>query len=356
MELHRTYLLQALTLAKLRRGFCAPNPAVGAVAVKENQVLATGYHIASGLPHAEADALAKLSENESAGASIYVTLEPCCHYGKTPPCTQLLINRGIQTVYYGFKDPNPVVAGKGEQALLQAGIACKYLPLSEIIDFYQSYQHWTRTKRPWVTAKLAMSLDGKIAGPQGQPIRITGTELQHYTHQQRKHSDAILTTAKTIVQDDPQLNVRLQEEIHAKPVYILDTNLMVPTTASVLKTAKCVTLFHQPEVELEQKNQLEKQGVRCIAVAKHENGLCLDRVLSVIGEEGIHDLWVEAGGTCFQALVAGGWVQKSLIYMAPDCLGENAQPAFADGENLFSRARCIEWQSVGRDVICRMDW
>ncbi len=138
---HIDYLRQALTLAQQRRGFCAPNPAVGIVVTKNQQVIATGVHHGAGYPHAEAEAFKQLSPETIPlqDATAYITLEPCCHYGRTPPCTTLLINSGIKTVYYGFTDPNPLVAGQGEQQLRAAGIECIRLDLPEIQDFYQSY-------------------------------------------------------------------------------------------------------------------------------------------------------------------------------------------------------------------------
>ncbi|MGB6976420.1 MAG: bifunctional diaminohydroxyphosphoribosylaminopyrimidine deaminase/5-amino-6-(5-phosphoribosylamino)uracil reductase RibD, partial [Gammaproteobacteria bacterium] len=240
------YLLEALELAELRRGFCAPNPAVGAVVVKQGRVLATGYHKASGQPHAEAEALGSLGD-EARGATLYVTLEPCCHLGKkTPPCTELLIARGIREVYYGFTDPNPQVAGLGAQALQAAGIPCKHVPLASIDEFYQSYAHWWQTRQPWLTAKLALSLDGKIAGAKGKRMNITGAELQQYTHTLRHQADALLTTARTILNDDPQMNVRLGDKVIAKPLYIIDRELYLPLTARIWQTAKTICILHKP--------------------------------------------------------------------------------------------------------------
>jgi diaminohydroxyphosphoribosylaminopyrimidine deaminase/5-amino-6-(5-phosphoribosylamino)uracil reductase len=150
---HEIYLKQALQLAEIRRGFCAPNPSVGAVVVKNNKVISTGFHFASGAPHAEVDALNKCGD-EARGATIYVTLEPCCHWGKTPPCTQLLIDRGIKTVIYGLSDPNPLVAGKGHANLEAANISCEQYTVPEISAFYASYYYWHKTGLPWVTAKI----------------------------------------------------------------------------------------------------------------------------------------------------------------------------------------------------------
>jgi len=199
------YLEQALQMAQLRRGFCAPNPSVGAVIVSGETIISRGHHVAAGHPHAEVDALKKLPTVPK-DARMFVTLEPCCHYGKTPPCTNAIIEAGIKEVIYAFRDPNPIVAGKGELVLQEAGIDCRQVSHPEIDRFYQSYAYWQANKKPWVTAKLAMTLNGKIAKEKGEPIAITSPALQEVTHQLRKQADGILTTVKTILADDPQLN------------------------------------------------------------------------------------------------------------------------------------------------------
>ncbi len=356
MTKHSIFLDQALQLAQQRRGFCAPNPAVGAVLVKNNQIIATSTHWAAGHPHAEQVLL------EQVGAAVrdttlYVTLEPCCHWGKTPPCTDLLIAAGIKEVYFAATDPNPAVAGKGALALRNAGIICESIDHSAINAFYQSYYFWRQHQRPYVTAKLAMSLDGKIAGNQGQPIAITGKELQKFTHSCRQNADAILTTAKTIIQDDPSLNIRFNDQVIGKPLYILDSELRLPLTAKIWRTATAITLFHGPNVMPQRLNALKAQGARCIAVAKTDNGLALANVLDKIGADGIHDLWVEAGGRCFQALCEEKLVQQGLIYIAPRWLGADAQSAFSNKiEVLLQSATSIQWQNCGQDVISKISW
>lgn len=347
------YLQQALELAKNRRGFCAPNPAVGVVLVKHDKVIATGQHWAAGYPHAEVDALNKVGD-EARGATLYVTLEPCCHFGKTPPCTQLIIARGIAEVIYGFSDPNPDVAGKGREELLAAGIACRHLPLPEIEVFYASYQHWWRYRTPFVTAKIALSLDGKIAAADGKPITITGPELKVLTHEYRKQSDAILTTVKTIICDNPMLNVRVADEVFAKPVYILDRDLQIPMTSNIWQTAKRLVLFHQASVDVKRLSLLQEQGAVCHAVPAQGQEMDLSAVLQVMGQEGIHDLWVEAGGRCFTSFITKRLLQRALIYIAPLCLGEGAYPAFTDPLPRFSDTANIQWRPYGNDVVCEI--
>lgn len=349
-----TYLSQALDLAKIRRGFCSPNPSVGAVITLDNKVVATGYHMAAGSPHAEADALKKISMHAK-DATIYVTLEPCSHWGKTPPCTDALIQAGIKRVVYGYSDPNSTVSGKGASALQTNGIICDYIPTSDIADFYESYNHWLKTKTPFVTAKIALTLDGKIAGKQGERIQITGKALQEFTHASRKTADAILTTIKTILHDDPQLNVRIANDTIAKPIYVLDSELNLPFTSTILKTAKSLTIFYSKEADPTRLQQFNKQGIHCIAIDKNNNGLDLNQVIQHIGQAGIHDLWVEAGGKCFAALIKQKLLQRALIYVAPRWLGEG-QSAFENDFILDSNNTKIQWKQLGNDALCDIRW
>lgn len=351
---HEQYLQQALALAEVRRGFCAPNPAVGAVVVKNGEVLATGYHWACGAPHAESDALNKLGM-EAEGATLYVTLEPCSHTGKTPPCTDLIQQRGIVKVVYAQQDLNPKVSGKGEQALRALGVDCERVEFPAINEFYKSYRYWHKTGRPWVTAKLAVSLDGHTAGPNGEAMAITGEELKAFTHQQRKRADAILTTAKTINNDNPQMNARLPEAHYRKPIYILDTHLTLNDAAQVFVTTEKITVFHGMNVATERVIQLQDRGVTTIAVSHMEEGLCLDNIIHLIGQEGMHDLWVEAGAKCFQALLKAQLVQRAYVYIAPKQLGY-AQAAFMSNKILFENALSYQMHAIGNDACCEINW
>ncbi len=345
-----SYFERVLSLAEQRRGFCAPNPAVGAVVVKDGAILSEGFHWAAGRPHAEVEALQKLTLEQSRQSTVYLSLEPCCHFGRTPPCTNLLIQRQVKEVFYAYQDPNPVVAGKGEQQLKEAGITCQQILVPEIEAFYSSYHHWTLQRRPRVTAKIALSLDGKIAGPKGEPVAITGAELQLFTHQWRYRSDAILTTAKTINHDNPQLNVRLGNEVYQKPVYILDTHLSIIPTARIFATASRVTIFYREGLTSPLLDQLLAKGVRCQPIPTQDHYLDLAAALAFIGQDGAHDLWVEAGGTCVQSFVKAELAHRIFFYLSPKILGQSAQSAFTKALNLT--ARTMHWQPMGQDVVC----
>ncbi|MBS0359472.1 MAG: bifunctional diaminohydroxyphosphoribosylaminopyrimidine deaminase/5-amino-6-(5-phosphoribosylamino)uracil reductase RibD [Proteobacteria bacterium] len=353
MNMNYQYLSEALELAKQRKGFCAPNPAVGAVIVKNNQVLARGTHWAAGKPHAEIEALNQLTADEMQGATLYVTLEPCCHHGKTPPCTDAIIKSGIKEVFYGYQDPHSIVAGKGAQQLKAAGIACHHESHEGIDNFYKSYTFWQMHKRPYVTAKLAFSLDGKIAGPNYQSVKITGKELDNFTHDCRKHSDAILTTAKTIIQDDPQLNVRLNNEIIKKPIYILDRELRLSQNFKIYDTAESVTVFYEQSCAL--PHAIEHK-IEYVAMPVQNDQLNVTEILNYLGEKGIHDLWVEAGGVLLETLLKEKLFQKLLIYVSPKVLGESAISGFHQSHDWAKSAKKINWKVFGEDVLCEFEF
>lgn len=323
---HNYYLNLALQEAASRRGFCAPNPAVGAIVVKDNKVLATGKHWACGYTHAEVDALKHLQDAK--GATVYVTLEPCCHTGRTPPCTDLLIERGVAKIYYGLQDVNPQVAGKGAQQLRDAGVVCELIELEAIQQFYHSYRYWWQHQMPFVTAKIAVSKNNKYASNDGAPIAITGKACQEYTHQCRSKSDAILTTTETVLHDDPKMNVRLGDEVIAKPIYLLDSQCRLPLTARLFSTAESITVFHANSAPQDRIDALMQAGVRCVAVQEDSNGLCLPEVLQSIGKEGVHDLWVEAGGRCVKSLLKQNLCQQLYVYQSSSVLDDGKAISF----------------------------
>ncbi len=352
----RHYLELALSLAEIRRGFCAPNPCVGALLVKDNKIIATGYHNASGSPHAEVNAIHKVDPVLAKGSTLYVTLQPCCHFAKkTPPCTELIIKSGIDKVIYGFRDPNPAVNNHTDNLLQHAGIECSQFILSAIDNFYASYDYWWKYKRPFTTAKLAMSLDGKIAGENGKKIQLTGKKAQQFTHQQRKKTDAILTTAKTICKDDPLLNSRWDNKIYKKPLYILDTQLNLPASSKIFNSAERVTIFHNSS--LNKVNQLKKQHpeTRFVPIKSDKNGLNLIAILEYIGLDGKIDLWIEAGGRLVQAFIQNNLLQRAFIYVAPLWLGENTQTAFTF-PNPLKKGIPIKGINLGIDTCFEFKW
>ena len=354
MSSHQEYLLLALEQARSRRGFCAPNPAVGAVLVKDGMIIAQGAHQAAGSPHAEIEVL-KVAGEAAHGATLYVTLEPCNHQGRTPPCTEAIIQHGIAAVFYAYADPNFQVKGRGAARLGEAALQVEQLSLNEVDEFYKSYAHWLSTHRPFVTAKLALSLDGKIAGVNGEPVLITGAEAQHYTHQRRRSSDAILTSARTIIQDNPRFNVRLGDETISKPLYVIDRLAQLPLDALVLQTTSSVTIFHDKTAPAEKLKNLESAGVRCVELSSESGLLSESVIVEFIGQDGVHDLWLEAGGKLFESFYEAQLINRLLFYIAPKTLGVQAYPAFQAPHDFFNDSKAVRWFSLGQDVVCEID-
>lgn len=352
---HCHYLTEALNLARIQQGFCAPNPSVGSLIVSPTgEILATGYHQGPGSPHAEVDAINKLDRIPD-NAIIYVTLEPCCHTGRTPPCTNAIIASGIRHVVYAYRDPNPIVSGNGEAILKAAGITCEHIPTPEIDQFYTPYHYWHKSKKPFITAKIAITIDGMIAGKNAEPIKITGKEINRYTHIQRKNHDAILTTARTIIADDPQLNARCNEDVYLKTVYLLDSNLNLPHNAKIFSTTKKLIVFHNTFADKNKLKLLAQKGVRCIEVNNNEDGLNLEEIIRIIGEDGVHSLWIEAGGVSFNAFVKKQLLHRAYIYIAPWQLGEGVSAFQAHTQLDFSQCK-LRWEQIGNDVLCEINW
>ncbi len=350
---HEDHLLQALNLAALGKGHCAPNPAVGAVVVNNGQIVGQGYHRAAGTPHAEIHAIREAGAT-SQGASLYVTLEPCCHHGRTPPCTEAILAAGIRHVYFGHLDPNPHVAGKGQAWLREQGITCELLPFAAIDNFYRSYDHWTLQHTPWITAKLALSLDGKIAGPAGQPAAITRSALQIFTHQRRRHADAILTSVRTVLYDDPRLNVRLHDQIIPKKIYVLDRKLRFPSHAKLLQTATDITVFYEATSDHAALARVTDLGIRCISLPCAHNRLDLAAARFYIGRDGIHDLWVEAGGQVFTSLLHARLLNEAYLYVALKSLGAEATSAFTTPLDFMQYFQEVSVSLQDSDLVCHL--
>jgi len=355
-----SHLHQALSLASQYQGSCAPNPAVGAVVVKDNTVIAEGVHRGCGSPHAEVDALNKLSGEAAQGSTVYVTLEPCCHHGRTPPCTDKLIKAKVAKVVYGYVDPNPQMAGNGVKILESAGISCEFAPFSELNRFYRPYHYWTQTGKPYVIGKLALSLDGKIAGPSGTPYPLTGKSCATFTHKGRSQADAILTTAKTLIADNPQMNVRLGPEPAPKPLIILDTHLSTPLTGRFWSSTHSVTIFHGLDADGERASALEQLGANCqpipLEIHNTQSGLSLPTCLKALGELGLHQIWVEAGGQCFEAFLSQQLFQEAYLYVAPIILGETATSGFRGTFESLTKATNYTHFPAGNDMIHHLDF
>lgn len=288
--MHKKFLLAALEQARLGQGHCAPNPCVGAVAVQNGAIIAQACHRGAGTPHAEQLLLTQIPP-KTPGVSLYISLEPCNHWGRTPPCVDAIIQHGVEEVIFAYLDPNPVVAKNNSTEKLRAhGIKVTHYPVDEINEFYKSYAYWTLTKKPRVTVKIAQTLNGKIGREVGERVILSNALCGEFTHQKRAAADVILTTAKTVRLDNPKMNVRLGQKEQQKPVAIIDRKLSLNKEYSIFSTAAHCHVYHSHNQEVSYPNST-------LHFIPMVNGMMnLGAVISHLGELGYHDVWVEAGG------------------------------------------------------------
>lgn len=315
------YMAMAIELAKKGYGYTAPNPVVGAVIVKDGCMIGQGYHEKYGEPHAERNALASCTQSPK-GATIYVTLEPCCHHGKQPPCTEAILQAGISRVVTGSGDPNPLVGGKGIQILKDHGIQVREHVMKEKCDaLNQAFFHYIQTGRPYVTMKYAMTIDGKIAAYTGASKWVTGEEARHHVHEQRKKNTAIMVGIGTVLADDPMLNCRI--EGGRDPVRIIcDTHLKMPVTSKIVKTAKDIpTIIACCTADEELQRPYREAGCKILLTEKKMNHIDLEQLMEQLGKEKIDSILLEGGGTLNWAALNAGIVQKIQAYIAPKILG-----------------------------------
>lgn len=349
--MHEKFLLKALAQARLGQGHCAPNPAVGAVAVKNGTIIAQSHHEGAGNPHAEPLVLAQFPP-KTKGVSLYVSLEPCNHWGKTPPCVDAIIKHEIEEVIFAYKDPNPIIHLNNSSNILRAhGIKVTHYPIKEIDDFYNSYTYWTLTKKPRVTVKIAQTLNGKIALFDKKPIKLSNKLCEQFTHQQRAKTDIILTSAQTVKHDNPKMNVRLDQKEQQKPVAIIDSHLSLENTAAIFSEAKQCHIFY-----CDQKAKPKGYPNSSYHMMPMKNGLMdLDAVIKQLGALGYHDVWAEVGGTLFSSLHQDGLVHRTYLYIVPTLLNQDAISAYQQN-GVFDKQHTVSWQIMDDNIILCLDW
>ena len=326
------YMELAVSLAMLALGQVSPNPAVGAVIVKEGDVIGQGYTQPPGSSHAEIMALKEAGEY-ARGAVMYVTLEPCCHFGRTPPCTKAIIAAGIKEVHVAMIDPNPQVNGKGLKELEKAGIKTVLGEhADDAAEIIESYVKFITTGRPFVTIKFAMSLDGKIATKSGDSKWISGNESRRYVHFMRYTSDAVMVGVNTVLADDPQLTARCgyrggMAKIQPLRV-ILDTNGRTPATARVFNEPGNVLLAIGEKVSAAQKKAYEKLGAKILELPSKRGLIDLDKLLLGLGQKQITSVLVEGGAILLGSLCDRNLVDKVNVFISPIIIGgEKARTA-----------------------------
>ncbi len=360
------YIQTALRLARRTRGQTSPNPLVGAVLVKRGQIIGRGWHRRAGLPHAEIEALrdAERHGNSPRGATIYVTLEPCCTHGRTPPCTDALKAAGIKRVVVGATDPNPHHAGKGFSILRRAGIEVTtgVLP-EECTRLNERFNHWIVQRTPFVTVKAAMTLDGKIATASGESKWITGEKARAYGMKLRRGSDAILVGVNTILADNPSLTVRGRDSLKSKVSslklrrIILDSRARTPLSAKVVSDefAALTTIVVSKAAPRSRVTALAKQ-VNVLVAPASKSAIELRWLLRKLGAEHVTSLLVEGGGEVNASFLLGGFAQRVAFFYAPKILGgRKARKGVAgEGATRLSEAvqlREVEWRKLGADLL-----
>ena len=347
------YMQQALEQARKGLGQTRPNPAVGAVIVKGKRVVAVGYHRKAGKPHAEAEALTA-AKQAARGATLYVTLEPCCHTGRTGPCTEAIIAAGIRKVVIGCRDANPMVNGGGIEQLKKAGIAVQVGCMeAECFELNRAFFCWIQNQRPLVTLKFAATMDGVIGqfkepSAPAQPLFITGKESLEYAHELRALNDAILVGQGTIQADDPQLTVRVKKVPPGGSRdllrVVLDSKLRTPVTAKVLanigdSSAKQPTLLvalepsrkNRPEF-LRRKQALEAAGAEVVIVSSDQTqAIDLPETLQLLAQRGVQSLLVEGGSTVNGSFITWGLVDQLVAFFAPKLAGAGLAVPITDG-------------------------
>ena len=341
MEQDRQYMKMALELAQKGMGFTAPNPMLGAVIVKNGRIIGQGYHRKYGELHAEREALAVCTE-EPKGASIYVTLEPCCHYGKQPPCVNAILEAGIRRVIIGSSDPNPLVAGKGIRILKDHGIEVTENILKEECDkLNEAFFYYIQNKKPYVVMKYAMTMDGKIAAYTGESKWVTGEAARIHVQEQRLKYTGIMVGVGTVLADDPMLTCRLENS--RNPVRIIcDSHLRTPLTSKIVRTAKTIpTILASSSKDQQKIKNYEELGCQVLYVPEKNGHIDLNRLMELLGAAKIDSILLEGGGSLNWSALESGIVQKVQTYIAPKLFGGEEAKTPVEGKGFPDPASAV---------------
>lgn len=335
------YMSIALQLAEKGCGFTSPNPMVGAVIVKNETIIGQGWHQKYGEAHAERNALAACTESPD-GATLYVTLEPCCHYGKQPPCVDAIIEAGIRRVVIGSNDPNPLVSGKSIDLLRSHGILVTEHVLQEDCDrLNEVFFHYIQTKHPFVVMKYAMTMDGKIAAYTGLSKWVTGEEARRHVALQRHKYTAIMAGVGTVLADDPLLTCRI--EGGRNPVRIIcDSRLRTPLSSKIVATSDQVpTIIATCCQEKERWDLYEQKGCHILPLESRDGHIDLNQLMDLLGQKRIDSILLEGGGTLNWSALSCGIIQKVQAYIAPKLFGGKTAKTPIEGVGVSSPAEAI---------------
>ncbi len=368
------YMQRAIALAKKGAGFVNPNPMVGCVVVKDNEIIAEGYHEYYGGFHAERNALTNCN-SDCNDATLYVTLEPCCHYGKTPPCTEIIIEKGIKKVVVGLLDPNPLVAGKGISILQDAGIeVVSGVEEYKIKELNKVFLKYIKTKRPYVLLKTAMTLDGKIASYTGDSKWITNEKSRQLVHKLRSEMMGIVTGIGTVKADDPMLNCRLEvqqpiansqkPDIHQPIRIIVDTKASISLDSNIVKTANeyrtILAVGRQSAVNSQQSKieELKSLNVEILYCEEKNGHVDINDLMIKLGQNGIDSLLLEGGATLNAAFLQAGCVDEVYAFIAPKIIGgeHSKSPVGGQGIELMKDAimlKDIKIETFDNDILIK---
>jgi diaminohydroxyphosphoribosylaminopyrimidine deaminase/5-amino-6-(5-phosphoribosylamino)uracil reductase len=355
------WMRRALRLAEKGRGRTSPNPMVGAVLVKNGKVIGEGFHAKAGEAHAEIVAFQK-AKGEISGAILYVNLEPCTHYGKTPPCAPQVIKAGIKHVMIGMKDPNPLVNGKGVEVLKRAGLDVKVGILEkESRRLNEAYCKYILGKEPFVILKVAATLDGKIATRNGVSKWISGEASRRFVHKLRDQVDGVLIGIGTVLKDDPMLTTRIKGGRDPYRI-ILDSQLRIPEGAKVIGASPSKAIIITSEFAPKEKiESLGKRGVQILILDSKEGRINLKSCLSKLGEIGMTSLLVEGGSQVNGSFLDEGLIDKFLFFLSPKLLGDHQAFGVFRGSRVSNLQdaivlREIKTRRIGEDILIEAYW
>ena len=363
------YMRRAIELAKKGSGHVNPNPLVGAVIVRDGEIIGEGYHECYGQLHAERNAIANAKKrgNSLEGSTIYVTLEPCCHYGKTPPCTEAIIEEKIAKVVVGSDDPNPLVSGKGFQMLREKGIeVIPHFLKEECEAINHVFFHYIRTGTPYVAMKYAMTMDGKIACYTGDSKWVTGEKSRAHVQTLRNHYKGIMAGIGTVLADDPMLNCRI--EGGRDPIRIIaDSHLRIPMDSQLVRTAGQQPLIVAclPDADEEKAAQLQEKGVEVLRIPgvttaditeEQKEVISLPVLMKELGARKIDGILLEGGGQLNESALQAGIVDRIYCYIAPKIFGGAQAKTPVEGQGLTRAADAwqfnrIGMQEFGQDIL-----
>ena len=352
---------RAIELARQALGTTSPNPAVGAVIVGQGKILGEGFTLPPGQRHAEIGALERAGSSAQ-GATLYTTLEPCCNFGRTPPCTRAIIAAGIARVHVGAVDPNPQVAGRGCAELTDAGIDVVVENRQEANELYLAFGKHIRTGLPYVTAKFASSLDGKIATHTGDSKWVTGPEAREAVQQMRRITDAIMVGINTVLADDPQLTARDSSgsPLARQPLrVVLDSHCRTPVTARMLREPGTTLVATTPDAPPDLAKELTLAGAEVIELRSRPAGMVdLGALLAELGQRGVVSLMVEGGGTVLGSLFDAALIDEVYAFVAPVIIGGIAasSPVEGQGATLMAdtwRLEDAQIQQIGPDWLIK---